>query len=341
MVACKFVLDPDDPFQRKDPSLRGTGSRQDELEFNMITGQEWAWVDTALQEAVASDVEILCKASMHILRAGGKRLRPKIVLLSYKAVGGNDVTRAVPLAVAVELLHTASLIHDDINDHSDMRRGRETINTRWGNGLALLVGDFVFVKSLNLISTFDPHVIQVLANCCTAIVEGETSQMLHVGDTRMTEEEYLAILSQKTASLMSACGELGGIVAGGTERQISALKAYGLNLGIAFQIRDDTLDLVGDRDELGKPTSNDLDQGKMSLAALFAIRESEKKGGCLSLKDLQRSPNILDDTGAIEYAMLKASEYADMARKALVVLPESEAKVELCGLADFAVTRNR
>jgi geranylgeranyl pyrophosphate synthase len=312
----------------------------------VITGRELDLVETALQKAVTSDVGLLCEASKHIICSGGKRLRPRIVLLSYEAVGGKDVTQAVPVAAAVELLHTASLVHDDINDRSQMRRGQETVNAQWGNGLALLVGDFVFVKLLNLIATFDSRIVQVMAGCCTAIVEGETLQMLCMGDTRMSEEDYLAIVSQKTASLISACGELGGILAGGTERQVSALKDYGLNLGVAFQIRDDTLDLVGDSDELGKPVANDLEQGKMSLATLFAMKESGqdvqggKVGEIPSLQNLQQTRQLLHTTGALEYARVKAREYAEKAKEALSVLPGSEAKVELCRLADFAIIRD-
>jgi geranylgeranyl pyrophosphate synthase len=298
-------------------------------------------VETALQEAVASDVELLSKASRHIISSGGKRLRPRIVLLGYEAAGGTDITQAVPLAAAVELLHTASLVHDDINDRSDTRRGQETVNAQWGNDLALLVGDFVFVKLLSLVADFDSQVIKVLADCCTAIVEGETAQVLYKGNTGMSEDDYLAIVTQKTASLISACGHLGALLAKGNRDQVSSLKDYGLNLGIAFQIRDDTLDLVGDSDVLGKPVASDLEQSKISLAVLFAIKASEKAGKHLSLSDLQRAPHILGEAGAIEYAMQRANEYSEKAKSALSILPDSEAKHELCRLADYAIARDR
>jgi geranylgeranyl pyrophosphate synthase len=311
------------------------------LERGVIISQELDMVEAALLEAVGSDVELLCEASKYVIRAGGKRLRPKVVLLSFRAAGGQDVTQAVPLAAAVELLHTASLIHDDISDHSSMRRGQETVSARWGNGLALLIGDFVFVKLLSLVAAFDSRIVQVVAKCCVEVVEGETSQMLHAGNTRMSETDYLEIVSQKTGSLISACGELGGILAGGTERQVRALRDYGHHLGIAFQIRDDTLDLIGDSGEMGKPVTADLEQGKVNLAVLFAIRESERKGQRLSLQDVQRAPRILHESGALDYALRTASQYAEEAKKALAVLPASEAKEELCKLADFAIARNQ
>ena len=297
-------------------------------------------VEDALRGAVASSVSLLSRASEHIIRSGGKRLRPRVVLLSYKAAGGKDISRAVPLAAAVELLHTASLIHDDINDRSDMRRGQATVNARWGDSLALLAGDFMFIKLLSLIAAFDSRVIRVLADSCTAIVEGETLQMLHLGDTGMTEEAYLAIVVQKTAALFSACGKLGGLLAGGTEDQVRALKDYGLNMGIAFQIRDDTLDLVGKRDKLGKPVANDLEQGKMSLATLFTLKSSKRAREVLFSNDAAQAIQLLRHTGALEYAMLKAREYSERAKKALSILPGSEAKAALSKLADFAVARD-
>ena len=307
----------------------------------MITNQELALVEAALAQAITSEVGLLSEASQYIIGSGGKRVRPRVVLLSYKAVGGQEATQAVPLAAAVELLHTASLIHDDINDHSDVRRGHKTANAQWGNGLALLIGDFVFVKLLGLIADFHPRVIRVLADCCRAIVEGETLQLLYSGDTTLTEDDYLAVVAQKTASLLSACGELGGLLAGASQEQINALKEYGFNMGMAFQIRDDTLDLIGDGDEMGKPVAGDLRQGKVSLAPLFAIKQSEQARAVWASKDATRVVDLLRDTGAIGYAMQRASKYAEKAKTALAPLVESEAQRELRRLADFAIIRNQ
>jgi len=307
----------------------------------MIAAEELSLVEDALGRAVASDVSPLSEISEYVLNSGGKRLRPRIVLLSYEAAGGGDVSQAVPLAAAVELLHTASLIHDDINDHSDMRRGKASVNAQWGDGLALLIGDFVFVKLLNLIAAFDSRIVRVLADCCSAIVEGEILQMLHLWNLEMTEDIYLSIVAQKTASLFSACGELGGLLAGGTEDQVSALREYGLNLGIAFQIRDDALDLVGESDKLGKPVASDLEKGKMSLATLFALRRSEGAREVLFSKDPAQVTRLLHDTEALEYATLKAREYSERAKKGLSILPGSKAKSALSELADFALARDQ
>ncbi|TEU17933.1 MAG: polyprenyl synthetase family protein [Anaerolineales bacterium] len=306
-----------------------------------MIGEALALVEEALEGAVESDVGLLSGASKRFIGSGGKRLRPKVCLLSCKAAGGEDILQAVPVAAAVKLLHTASLIHDDINDHSDMRRGQASVNAQWGHDLALLIGDFVFARLLRLMAAFDARVIQVLADCCTAIVEGETVQMLRQGDAEMTEKDCLAIIARKTASLFSACAELGGILAGAADAQVNGLREYGLNLGLAFQIRDDTLDLVSKRDELGKPVASDLEQGKMSLATLFALRKSQRAREVLLSKDAAQAIQLLHDTGALEYAMLKAREYSDRAKRALSALPESQAKAGLCKLADFAVARDQ
>jgi len=307
----------------------------------MGIGKQLAEVEETLEKAVASDVEPLSKASKHIIRGGGKRLRPRVVLLSYLAAGGRDASSAVSLAAAVELLHTASLVHDDINDQSDMRRGRATVNAQWGDRVALLAGDFMFIRLLSLIAPFGRRVIQTLADCCTAIVEGETLQMLGVTHDEMTEELYLNTIRLKTASLFSAGAELGGMLAEGTEQQIAALRSYGVNLGMAFQIRDDTLDLVGKREALGKPVALDLEQGKMSLATLFALRTSEGAKEVLSSKNPAQVMDLLQQSGALEYAMQRARDYSNWGKDALSTMPPSQAIAELTELADFAVRRDR
>ncbi len=307
----------------------------------MITAAELNLVEHALRRATASDIELLDAASSHVIRSGGKRLRPTLVLLSYKAVSGKDIAQAVPLAAAVELLHTASLVHDDINDQSNLRRGQATVNAQWGDSLALLVGDFVFVRLLQLIAGFAPRAIQVLADSCTAIVEGETLQMLHLCDLSMTEETYLRIVTLKTAMLFSACSELGAFVGGGTEEHIAALYEYGLDLGVAFQIRDDVLDWVGKEADLGKPIAIDLQQGKMSLATVFALRHSDHAREVLFSEDGARALCLLQEVGALDYAMQKCREYSEKAREALAVVQESEAKTELLRLAEYAVARDR
>jgi len=305
----------------------------------MITARELGLVERGLKDAVASQVDVLAVASEHIIGSGGKRFRPKLVLLAYKAAGGQDTTAAVPVAVAVELLHTASLVHDDINDHSDLRRGRASVNARWGNGLALLIGDFVFVRLLDLIAGCEKRVVQVISECCTAIVEGETLQMVHLGDPLLSEADYLRVVELKTARLFAACATLGGIVAGASPDCVDALTHYGLSLGMAFQIRDDVLDVIGDQEDLGKPIDNDLAQGKMSLATIHAMQQLAQANGTPTSDILPAETDLLVHTGALEYATQKAKAYAREAQRALAKLSESQARQELFDLADYAVAR--
>jgi geranylgeranyl pyrophosphate synthase len=307
----------------------------------MLIDEGLAAVEAALGQAVTSDVAALADASAHIIRSGGKRLRPRMVLLAYKAAGGKEVLRAVPFAATIELIHTASLVHDDINDHSSLRRGAATVNARWSDSLALLTGDFMFGKLLRLVVNMDPRILLMLADACIALVEGETRQMVYLGDQSMTEETYLQIIGQKTAALFSACTEGGGILAEASEAQIIALREYGLNLGIAFQIRDDTLDLVGKPNEMGKPIASDLAQGKMGLATLFALKTTPEAQQILTASDPKRIIQFLRACGALDYAMSRAQEYAARAQRALATLPASASKKTLSDLADFALARSQ
>jgi geranylgeranyl pyrophosphate synthase len=307
----------------------------------MITAHELNLVERTIGQALSSDVGLLQAASSHVIRSGGKRLRPTVALLAFRAAGGQDISQVVPLAAAVELLHTASLVHDDINDKSNLRRGQATVNAQWGDSLALLVGDYIFVRLLQLISGFAPRAIRVLADCCTSIVEGETLQMLHLRDLSLTEETYLRIVTLKTADLFSTCSELGAFLAGGTEETILALKEYGHCLGIAFQMRDDALDWVGNEADLGKPIASDLEQGKMSLAPIFALNKSDHARDVLFAADRSQALRLLEQTGALEYAMRRCQEYSEKAQASLAVLPESEAKTELCKLAEYVILRDR
>ncbi|MHB1294827.1 MAG: polyprenyl synthetase family protein [Anaerolineae bacterium] len=298
-------------------------------------------VEDVLREALACDVGLLQEAGEQLVLAGGKRLRPMLMVCAFRALGGRDVGRVAPLAAAVELLHTASLIHDDINDHSDTRRGRPTANARWGDTLALLAGDYVFVKILRLLAQSDLHSIEVLGSACEALVEGETLQHLTLWDTDLDEARYLEIVGKKTAMLFAACGRLGALAAGASDAQAQALWDFGYHLGVAFQIRDDTLDVVGSLEELGKPTESDLAQGKLSLALIHALGRSPHVLPAFQAGDVRRLRSILAETGSIDYAMRRAEEFAEAAAAALWVIPKSEYTKLLREAAWFAAHRAR
>jgi octaprenyl-diphosphate synthase len=293
-----------------------------------------------IDEVTESTIALLSEASEHIIRSGGKRTRPKIALLAYEAAGGMVPEETIPAAAAIELIHTASLVHDDINDRSDLRRGQETINARWGNAAALLTGDFLFCKAMKLVARQDPRIIEILADTCIRIVEGETRQLLSLENLEINEDTYLEIVRQKTASLFAASAQIGGLLAGAPEDQVGALEEYGLNLGVAFQIRDDMLDFVGRPELLGKPVGSDLRQKKMSLALVDAFQQSDGRSETGLFDDVGSVIQFLRQTGSLEYAREKSCTYADRAKEALSLLPSSPARTQLFQMADFAAERN-
>src|SRR5450432_1805773 len=212
-------------------------------------------VDDLLLSIVNSDVDILRDASRHILGAGGKRIRPRLTLLSYEAVGGKTLSEALPVAAAVELVHTATLVHDDINDHGSMRRGRPTVNAQWGRTFALLTGDYLFTKVYELMAPYKDLNI-VFAEATVALVEGETLQAAAAKSGQLDRETYTRIIAKKTASLFAGATRMGATLAQmntvSNKDQIDGLEQYGFNIGLAFQIVDDILDLVADSQQLGK-----------------------------------------------------------------------------------------
>jgi octaprenyl-diphosphate synthase len=309
--------------------MQTEGMMEDDLLIQMI------------DEVTASTIALLTEASEHIIRSGGKRTRPKIALFAYEAVGGTVPAETIPAAAAIELIHTASLVHDDINDRSNLRRGQVTINARWGNAAALLTGDFLFCKAMKLVARQDPRIIEILADTCIRIVEGETRQLLSLENLEIDEETYLEIVRQKTASLFAASAEIGGLLAGASEDQVRALAEYGLNLGVAFQIRDDMLDFLGRPEELGKPIGTDLRQRKMSLALVDALQRAGGRADQALFRDVSSVVQFLRETGSLEYARDKSCVYADRAKEALSILPNSPARMRLFELANFAAERNR
>lgn len=285
-------------------------------------------VEALMLSITDSDVTVLRDASRHILSAGGKRVRPRLVLLAYTAAGGTDPEIAAPIAAAVELVHTASVVHDDINDHGVVRRGRPSVNALWGRTFALLTGDFLFTKVYELMAPFKDMNI-TLADATVALVEGETLQASAVKENNFTREVYYKIIARKTAALFRAAGELGGRLAHGAPEQIEALANFGYNVGLAFQIIDDVLDLTGDTDQLGKTAGIDLEQGRG-----FAAAAAHEVDIMASLKEKVLSGD------AVHEAYEQAQQLVTMAINELDVLPDSEAKTSLIDLAHLIVDRN-
>lgn len=282
-------------------------------------------VEAILFDVVDSDVTTLRDASRHILEAGGKRIRPRLVLLSYAAAGGQDDDAIAPVAAAIELVHTASVVHDDINDHGVVRRGRPSVNSIWGRTFALLTGDFLFTKVYELMAPYKDLNI-IFAEATVALVEGETLQASAVKENNLSREVYYEIIARKTAALFKAGAMLGGRLAGADEDLLQALGRYGYNIGLAFQIVDDILDLTGDEHQLGKTAGIDLQQGKG-----FAAIGEEDLGTKIKNKLLQGD--------AIDQGKQQAQHLVDMAVAELTALPQSPEKEALIQLARQVVDR--
>ncbi len=300
-------------------------------------------VDETMQRVVASDVDLLQEASRHILGAGGKRIRPRLAFLSYQAVGGTDLARVVPVAAALEIVHTATLVHDDINDHGTMRRGRPTVNALWGRTFALLTGDYLFTKVYELMAPYGDLNI-VFAEATVRLVEGETMQAQAAKDGTLNHELYFEIIARKTASLFTAATKLGALLGGGTEAQVNAVAAYGFNLGLAFQITDDILDLLGDSEQLGKTAGLDLAQGK-GIAVSERGRDGNGATATATVSVAAQDPllalrrDILQGD-YIARARRKTRELAALAVGQLSALPPSPAADELEALAWTIVERD-
>jgi len=299
-------------------------------------------VEEQLEEVVLTDVAILKEASHHIVASGGKRLRPRLLILSYLAAGGTDINAAVPLAAAVELVHTATLVHDDINDHSPTRRGKIAVHARWGRTFALLTGDFLFTKVYELMAPFGAEFNVVMANACVNLVEGETLQAAAAKAGTINQETYKLIITRKTASLFEAAARMGATLAGGDDSVIEALASYGRYLGLAFQIVDDILDIVGDPETLGKPVGSDVAQGAGAIMAQNGKKAlATAKPVNADVDPIKQMLARLRETGAVDLAMAQAHEMAFRGQNALMPVPDSAARAELADLLDLVVERER
>ena len=306
-------------------------------------------IETLLHDSIDSEVELLNDASRHILSSGGKHLRPHVALLAYLAAGGDDLHEAVSMAAAIEMVHTATLVHDDINDHALLRRGRPSVHARWGRTFALLCGDYMFAKVYELMAPYGPTYNVIMARACTQLVEGETLQAVAAKAGSIDRETYKRIVALKTASLFEGAARMGALLGGGDERVVEALAVYAYNLGIAFQMVDDILDVVGDPAALGKPVGTDLAQGRGAFVAQngktilglqpaadgAAVAEAEAADDPIA-----RMMSKLRSSGAIEAARLQALEMIDRARLALDDVTPSPARDELLSLTNDVLNRD-
>ncbi|PID85650.1 MAG: hypothetical protein CSB13_07115 [Chloroflexi bacterium] len=301
-------------------------------------------IEDQLVSIVRSDISVLEDASLHIVTSGGKRVRPRMVLLSYLAAGGTDLDAVVPMAAAMEMVHTATLVHDDINDHSLTRRGKVTVHAQWGRTFALLTGDYLFTKVYELMAPYGVEPNVIIADACTRLVEGETLQAAAAKSGSMDRETYKQIISLKTASLFEASGRLGALFAGASEVTVEALAQYAYNLGLTFQIVDDILDIVGDAEAMGKPTGLDISQNRGVAMAQNGGEEGATAVAELPVEEetdpFKRMMQSLRESGAVDVARMQAEKMAGRAREALNRVPPSAARDELEGLIDLVLDRD-
>ena len=317
-------------------------------EIQALTSEDMAAVDALIRRRLASDVVLINQVSEYIINAGGKRLRPMLLLLAAGALDhrGPD---AHQLAAVVEFIHTSTLLHDDVVDESDLRRGRKTANAVWGNAASVLVGDFLYSRSFQLMVELESMQVQtILADTTNRIAEGEVLQLLHVRNPDTDEASYLGVIERKTAVLFAAATRLGALLAGADEPLQNKLHDYGLNLGFAFQIADDVLDYASDAQTMGKNLGDDLAEGKATLPLIHAIRHSDAAIGAtlraaIEQGDTGALPAVLaaiNATGGLDYSRQRAREYAQRAVAALDGLEDNPHTAALRGLADYAVNRD-
>ncbi|QSX75097.1 polyprenyl synthetase family protein [Lysobacter arenosi] len=325
----------------------------DLVAIQALAREDMAAVDALIRRRLASDVVLINQVAEYIVGAGGKRLRPMLLLLATGALGGRNGegigADAHQLAAVVEFIHTATLLHDDVVDESDLRRGRRTANAVWGNAASVLVGDFLYSRSFQLMVELERMpVMQILADTTNRIAEGEVLQLLHVRNPDTDEAAYLRVIERKTAVLFAAATRLGALLCDADEATCDAMHDYGLNLGYAFQIADDVLDYASDAQTLGKNLGDDLAEGKATLPLIHAIAHSDEATRALLRAAIEQGdtgalPQVLaaiHATGGLDYSRRRASEYAQAAERALDGLEDNDYTAALRGLARYAVSRD-
>jgi octaprenyl-diphosphate synthase len=303
--------------------------------------------DRLILKRLHSDVVLINQIGAYIVNSGGKRLRPMIVLLAARACGYSG-QKHVDLAAIIEFIHTATLLHDDVVDASEMRRNRETANAVWGNEASVLVGDFLYSRSFEMmVDVGQMRVMDILSHATNRIAEGEVLQLLNVHNPEATENDYMEVIKRKTATLFEAGARLGGVISGASPEQEQAMSEYGLHLGIAFQLVDDALDYNSSNDDIGKNIGDDLAEGKPTLPLIQAMKLADadqrkrlqsivENGG---LDEIDFVMEMIGATDAIAYTEQLARSEAELAKAALQKIPDSPLREALAGLADFSVAR--
>jgi len=324
------------------------------LSFHQVVESEFNQVNELILSQLHSDVGLVEDIGQYIIDAGGKRLRPLLVLLSANSCGYHSLSNSMgsqhaSLAAIIEFIHTATLLHDDVVDTSDLRRGRATANAKFGNAPSVLVGDFLYSRAFQmLVAIGNMDIMKIIADTTNIISEGEVQQLINAGNPDTTEAAYNEVIRKKTAQLFDAAAETGAVLAGASPEQQSTMGRYGHHLGMAFQLVDDALDYNGNTEDLGKNVGDDLAEGKPTLPLIYAmkhgttaqaelIRTAIKEGGIEQMDEILEA---IHATGSLDYTMNCAKEHSAQAKDCLISLPTSKEQQAMLELADFAIQRN-
>jgi octaprenyl-diphosphate synthase len=316
-----------------------------------LIGDELIQVEQQFRKDLASDVPLIRKVGEYVLSSGGKRIRPALLLLAAKLCEYSG-DRHVPLASVVEFIHTATLLHDDVVDNANLRRGIASANTLWGNEASVLVGDFLFSKSFSLmVADGDLDILRVLSGATTMIAEGEVLQLVCTSDLTMTEARYIDVVKCKTAVLISAACQAGAILGKVSPEMENALRDFGMDLGIAFQLMDDVLDYSADQEEFGKSIGHDIEEGKITLPLIHTLMhctdaEKDRVGDIVTAETVEDQDfafvfDLVQRHQGIEFTVSRARDYVESAKNSLKSFPESIIKSALFDLSDYVVTRQR
>ncbi len=314
-----------------------------------LVSKDMERVNSQILSHAHSHVELIPELAQHLISSGGKRLRPMLTIAAARMCGYQG-SHHIDLATAVEFMHTATLLHDDVVDESDLRRGRRTARLIWGNQASVLVGDYLLGQAFRImVTTGSLPALKVLADSAAIIAEGEVMQLAAAHNTATTEDAYLKVIIAKTAALFSAAGEVGAIIAGRADDEREALESYGRNLGIAFQLVDDALDYSGKQAQLGKSVGDDFREGKITLPVVLSYRRGDDKqrafwkrvmeSGDQQDGDLAHAISLMQQHGAIEDTIERARHYGAIARDAMEIFPDGEYKSALLDAIGFSVGR--
>jgi octaprenyl-diphosphate synthase len=331
------------------PAQRETQTTAQEI-FGLIQSEMDA-VEREFEKQARSDIQLITRIGQYLYRTGGKRVRPALLILSAKIFGEEVNAAVIQMAMVMEFLHTATLVHDDVIDGAEMRRGRQAVSAQWGNETAVLMGDWLYMSAFEIaLQQRNLAILDALTDTTRKMTEGELLQLALVGNMRITEDQHLEIVARKTGYLFSASCRVGGILRGSNEEERRALGDYGLYLGIAFQLVDDLLDFISDSTKLGKPVLSDLREGKVTLPLIRLLRKQpqfsslvraameEPAGETILAKQVLA---LLDEYGELDRAREEAYAYAARAQEALTIFPDNRYRRALNDIAQFIVERDR